>query len=82
MPGAYETRGLAGDGRELPTFGHEPTVDCGAIDLTGLSEAAELRDRARRLLGVGDHTPIEVQKQVAENARRLAQPEPPAHRWG
>ncbi len=51
---------------------------------TGLAteiEAAELRDRALRLLavGVGDHTPIEVQEQVAEIARRLAQLEPPVH---
>lgn len=45
------------------------------------SEASELRDRALRLLamGVGDHTPIEVQEEVAEIARRLAQLEPPAH---
>jgi len=44
-------------------------------------EAAELRDRALRLLavGVGDHAPIEVQEQVAEIARRLAELEPPAH---
>ena len=44
-------------------------------------EAGELRDRALRLLavGVGDHAPIEVQEQVAEIARRLAQLEPPAH---
>lgn len=44
-------------------------------------EAAELRDRALRLLavGVGDHTPIEVREQVAEIARRLAQLESPAH---
>ena len=49
----------------------------------GADEAAELRDRALRLLavGVGDHTPIEAQEQVAEIAR-LAQHEPPAHRWG
>jgi hypothetical protein len=51
---------------------------------TGLAteiEAAELRDRALRLLavGAGDHTPIEVQEQVAEIARRLAQLEPPVH---
>jgi hypothetical protein len=54
------------------------------IDLAGAREAAELRDRALRLLavGVGDHTPIEVQEQVAEIGRRLAQLEPPAHRWG
>ena len=44
-------------------------------------EADELRDRALRLLaiGVGDHTPVEAQEQVAEIARRLAQLEPPAH---
>ncbi len=44
-------------------------------------EAAELRDRALRLLavGVGDDTPIEVREQVAEIARRLAQLEPSAH---
>jgi hypothetical protein len=38
-------------------------------------EAAELRDRAPRLLGigVGDHTPIEVQEEVGEIARRLAE---------
>lgn len=53
------------------------------IDLKVAIEAAELRDRALRLLaiGVGDHTPIEVQEQVAEIARRLAQLEPPAHEW-
>ena len=50
-------------------------------DLAAATEAAELRDRALRLLaiGVGDHTPIEVQEQVAEIARRLALLEPPAH---
>ena len=50
-------------------------------DLTVVREAAELRDRALRLLavGVGDHTPIEVQEQVAEIARRLAQLEAPVH---
>jgi hypothetical protein len=49
--------------------------------LAAATEAAELRDRALRLLaiGVGDHTPIEVQEQVAEIARRLAQLEPPTH---
>ena len=52
--------------------------------MAGADEAAELRDRALKLLavGVGDHTPIEVQERVAEIARRLAQLEPPAHRWG
>jgi len=46
-------------------------------------EAAELRDLALRLLvvGVGDHTPIEVRERVSEIARRLAQLEPPAHEW-
>lgn len=72
MPGAYETHGLAADRRELSTFGHEPTVGRGAIDLTGAGEAADLGDRASRLLAVevGDHIPIEVQQQVAEIARR------------
>ena len=43
-------------------------------------EAGELRDRLRLLaIGVGDHTPVEVQEQVAAIARRLAQLEPPAH---
>ncbi|MBV9197300.1 MAG: hypothetical protein JO168_24460 [Solirubrobacterales bacterium] len=53
------------------------------LDLAAAREAAELRDRALRLLavGVGDHTPIEVREQVAEIARRLAQLEPPAHEW-
>jgi len=52
-----------------------------STDLTAEAEASELRDRALRLLavGVGDHTPIEVQEQVADIARRLAQLEPPAH---
>jgi len=49
--------------------------------LAAAIEAAELRDRALRLLaiGVGDHTPIEVQEQVAAIARRLAELESPAH---
>jgi hypothetical protein len=53
------------------------------LGLEAAREAAELRDRALRLLavGVGDHTPIEVQEQVAEIARRLAQLEPPVHEW-
>jgi hypothetical protein len=47
------------------------------------TQAEALRDRALRLLavGVGDHTPIEVQEQVAEIARRLSQLEPPVHEW-
>ena len=51
------------------------------LDPPAEREAAELRDQALRLLavGVGDHTPIEVQEQVAEIARRLAQLEPPVH---
>jgi hypothetical protein len=79
MLGGYDTNGLAADWREARRFGHEATIDA-----TGAGEAAELRDRALRLLavGVGDHTPIEVQEQVAEIARRLAQLEPPAQRWG
>ena len=50
-------------------------------DLTVVREAQELRDRALRLLavGVGDHTPIEVQEEVAQIARRLAQLEAPVH---
>ena len=50
------------------------------IEVDAALEAGELRDRALRLLaiGVGDHTPVEVQEQVAEIARRLAQLEPPA----
>ena len=54
-----------------------------SIELAAAIEAEELRDRALRLLavGVGDHTPIEVQEQVAEIARRLAQLEPPVHEW-
>ena len=53
------------------------------INLAAATEAADLRDEALRLLaiGVGDHTPIEVQEQVAEIARRLRQLEPPAHEW-
>lgn len=60
------------------------TVDRGPLVSAGTDEAAELRDRALRLLavGVGDHTPVEVQEQVAEIARRLVQLEPPADRWG
>jgi hypothetical protein len=52
-----------------------------ASDLTVASEAQELRDRALRLLavGVGDHTPIEVQEEVAQIARRLALLEAPVH---
>jgi hypothetical protein len=52
-----------------------------ANDLTVGCEAQELRDRALRLLavGVGDHTPIEVQEEVAQIARRLAQLEAPVH---
>ena len=52
-----------------------------SVDVNVAIEASELRDRALRLLavGVGDHTPIEVQEQVAEIARRLAELEPPAH---
>lgn len=54
------------------------------LGLAAAIEAQELRDQALRLLavGVGDHTPIEVQQQVAEIARRLAQLEPPAHELG
>ena len=50
------------------------------IEVDAALEAGELLDRALRLLaiGVGDHTPVEVQEQVAEIARRLAQLEPPA----
>ncbi len=50
-------------------------------DLTVEREAQQLRDRALRLLavGVGDHTPIEVQEEVAQIAHRLAQLEPPVH---
>jgi hypothetical protein len=64
--------------REAPAVSEERL-----IDLKVAIEAAELRDRVLRLLaiGVGDHTPIEVQEQVAEIARRLAQLEPPAHEW-
>lgn len=52
-----------------------------SLALGAAIEAEELRDQALRLLavGVGDHTPIEVQEEVAEIARRLAQLEPPAH---
>jgi hypothetical protein len=54
-----------------------------SVDVNAAIEARELRDRALRLLavGVGDHTPIEVQVQVAEIARRLAELEPPVHEW-
>jgi hypothetical protein len=54
-----------------------------SINLAAAVEAEELRGRALRLLavGVGDHTPVEVQEQVAEIARRLAQLEPPVHGW-
>jgi hypothetical protein len=50
-------------------------------DLTIECEAQMLRERALRLLavGVGDHTPIEVQEEVAQIARRLAQLEAPVH---
>ena len=50
------------------------------IEVDAALEAGELRDRALQLLaiGVGDRTPVEVQEQVAELARRLAQLEPPA----
>lgn len=84
MPAGYDTNGLAADHRELQTFGGEVTVDRGPVVLAGADEAAQLRDRALRLLavGVGDHTPVEVQEQVAEIALRLAQLEPPAHRGG
>ena len=53
------------------------------IEVEAALKAGELRDRALRLLaiGVGDHTPVEVQEQVAAIARRLAQLEPPAHDW-
>jgi hypothetical protein len=53
------------------------------IEVEAALEAGELRDRALRLLaiGVGDHTPVEVQERVAAIARRLAQLEPPAHHW-
>ena len=54
-------------------------------DLTVVREAQELRDRALRLLavGVGDHTPIEVQQEeVAQIARRLAQFEAPGQHLG
>lgn len=83
LPAGDDTNRLAADEWELPTFGSEATVDRGPDVLAGADEAAELRDRALRLLavGVGDHTPIEAQEQVAEIAR-LAQHEPPAHRWG
>jgi hypothetical protein len=55
--------------------------DEGSTSLAATIEAAVLRDQALQLLalGVGDHTPIEVQEQVAEIARRLALLEPPAH---
>jgi hypothetical protein len=54
------------------------------LDPAAEDEAAELRDRALRLLavGVGDHTPIEVQEEVAAIARRLAQLEPPVQLLG
>ena len=54
-----------------------------STELTAEVEAAELRARALRLLavGVGDHTPVEVQEQVAEIARRLAQLEPTVREW-
>jgi cytosine/adenosine deaminase-related metal-dependent hydrolase len=83
MPAGYDANGLAANQRELRTFGGEVTVDRGPVVLAGADEAAELRDRALRLLavGVGDHTPVEVQEQVAEIAPRLVQLEPPAHRW-
>ncbi len=84
MPAAYDTNGLAANRQELQTFGGEVTVDRGPVPRAGADEAARLRDRALRLLavGVGDHTPVEAQEQVAEIALRLAQLEPPAHRGG
>jgi hypothetical protein len=55
-----------------------------STELAAEVEAEELRARALRLLaiGVGDHTPVEVQEQVAEIARRLAELEPPVHEFG
>jgi cytochrome c1 len=84
MPAGYDTNEVATGQRDLRRVGHQTTIDRSAIELTGAREAAELRDQALRLLavGVGDHTPIEVQEQVAEIARRLAQLEAPAHWWG
>ncbi len=84
MPAGYDTNAPAANRRELWRIGRETAADRELIELAGADEAAELRDRALRLLavGVGDHTPIEVQEQVAQIARRLAQLEPPAHRWG
>lgn len=77
MRAGYDTNGRRSDEYNV-TIGRE------LVRPVGAGEAAELRDRALRLLavGVGDHTPIEVQEQVAEIARRLAQLEPPAHRRG
>lgn len=50
-----------------------------ATDAVDQLEAAALRDRALALLSIGDgdHTPTEVQEQVAAIARRLAALEPP-----
>ena len=84
MPTGYATNGVATEQQDLRRVGHETTIDLSAIELAGAREAAELGDQALRRLavGVGDHTPVEVQEQVAEIARRLAELEPPAHRWG
>ena len=74
MRAGYDTNGRRSDDYNV-TIGRE---------LVGPVGAGEAAERALRLLavGVGDHTPIEVQEQVAEIARRLAQLEPPAHRRG
>ena len=83
MLAGYDTHTLAANRLELWRLGREAAVDREVIDLAGAGEAAELRDRALRLLavGVGDDTPTEVQEQVAEITRRLAQLEAPPHWW-
>jgi len=89
---AARTACLSADSARISgAIGHRDLVNCEtdenrasggrSSELAAAIEAAELRDRALRLLavGVGDHTPIEIREQVAEIARRLAQLEPPVH---
>ena len=82
MPAGYDTNAPAANRRELWRFGRETAADREVIELAGADEAAELRDRALRLLAVGVSDTPRSRCRRAEIARRLAQLEPPAHRWG